>query len=162
MTPPIVIAGVVIVGDMDMSARLKSRPTVDVSVAFANPKSRTLTCPSTVSYVRRLQIAVNDAVIMGGAERLCDLERNRQRLIDWNGPSGNAIGERGSVDELEDQGASARAFLDAVNRRNVRMIQRRQHLRLALEAREAMGSAANNSGRTSAGRDGHVLEVRGL
>ena len=101
-------------------------------------------------YVRGLQIAVNDALMVGGAERLCDLERNRQRFVNGDRPLRDAIGERRPFDELEDEGAYVgrvlllrpaghACFFEAVDRRNVRMIERREHLRFALEAREAIG-----------------------
>ena len=49
--------------------------------------------------------------------------------------------ERGALDELENQEANAVSFLEAVDRADVGMVQRREHPRFALEARESIGMA---------------------
>ena len=53
--------------------------------------------------VRRLEIAVNDAVLMRGFQRLRDLLRDRQGLRDGHAPSGDAIGQRRPLDQLQHQ-----------------------------------------------------------
>ena len=47
--------------------------------------------------------------------------------------------ERAALDELENQEANAVSFLEAVDRADVGMVQRREHPRFALEARESIG-----------------------
>ena len=47
----------------------------------------------------------------------------------------DALGERGAFDELEDE----RVLLEPIDRRHVRMIERREYLRLALEAFHPLG-----------------------
>ena len=49
----------------------------------------------------------------------------------------------GAFDQLHDERADAARILEAVNLRDVRMIERREHLRLAAEAREALGIVGN-------------------
>ncbi len=78
---------------------------------------------------------MDDAVLVRGLEGFGDLPGDRQRLVQRNGSLRDAIRERRSLDELEDE----RAFLESVNRRDVQMIERREDLRLALEARQAIG-----------------------
>ena len=53
--------------------------------------------------------------------------------------------ERGALDEFENQEANAVSFLEAVDRADVGMVQRREHPRFALEARESIGMARERS-----------------
>ncbi len=55
------------------------------------------------------------------------------------GPVRDAIGERRSVDQLQHERLQRLRFFEAVDRGDVRMIQRRQDLRFPLEAREPIG-----------------------
>jgi hypothetical protein len=67
-------------------------------------------CQSEVQYlhraigsdldVRRLQIAVDDAVIVGGFERVGDLAGDGEHLVQRERPAGNARGELFAVDQL--------------------------------------------------------------
>ena len=50
-----------------------------------------------------LQVAVNDALLVSGFERLSDLARDRQRLVERQRALRDAIGKRGTFDELEHQ-----------------------------------------------------------
>ena len=76
--------------------------------------------------VGRLQIAMDDALLVRRFERVGDLPRDGQRLADRRcGPVAMPIGERVAVDELEDQRGRAVHVLEAVDRADVRMIQRR-------------------------------------
>jgi len=52
-----------------------------------------------------LQVAMDDAVLVRRFERVGDLARDRQGLVQRKRAVGNAIGERRTVDELEDQRA---------------------------------------------------------
>jgi hypothetical protein len=49
------------------------------------------------------------------------------------------VGRRLAGDELHHDGGRARRFLYAVHRRDVRMIQRREQFRFALEPRDSIG-----------------------
>ena len=134
--PACVIAGVVIVGDID---RLGDEPAAG-SIAFARPKSSTFTVPSGAHLdVRGLQIAVNDALLVRGFERLGDLLRDGQRFVERNRAARDALREIVALDELHHERGDAAAFFEAVDRGDVRMIQRGEHFRFALEAREPIG-----------------------
>ena len=54
-------------------------------------------------------------------------------------PACDEVRERRPIDQLQDERLLAVRFLEPVDRRDVRMIQRREHLRFALEARQAIG-----------------------
>ena len=66
--------------------RLRDDPRAEPapgSIAFASPKSSTFTVPSGRDLdVRGLQVAVDDALLVRGFERLGDLPRDRQRLVE--------------------------------------------------------------------------------
>ena len=87
--------------------------------------------------VGRLQIPMDDALFVSSLKRLRDLFRDRQRLIERNGTPRDAIRERRSFDEFQHKCLGAVRIFEPVDRRNVRMIQRREDLRFTLEARES-------------------------
>ena len=68
---------------------------------------------------------------MRDADGLGDVQR-RER---------DPLGERRPFDQLQNQRGRAARLFDAVNRRDVRMAQRREDFRLALKARGALGIA---------------------
>ena len=76
-------------------------------------------------FVRRLQ-------------RLRDLLGNRQRLIQRDRPLGDPVGEGRAFNELQDQRLRVVGFLDAVDGRDPRVVEARQHLRFPLEPGEAI------------------------
>ena len=80
-------------------------------------------------------------------ESVGNLARDRNRLIDRRRPAGDPIGERLPLDQLEDQRVGLAAVLESVNRPDVRMVERSQHLRFALKRARRSGSAAKASGR---------------
>ena len=61
-------------------------------------------------------------------ERLGNLLRDRQRLVDRDRALRDPIRQRGPLDQLHDERGECRRFLQAVDRGDVRVIQRRQHL----------------------------------
>jgi len=92
-------------------------------------------------HVRRLHVAVHDALLVRFLERLGGLPRDRERLVDRDRAPLQPLGEVFSLDELHHQdvrlhAAFKRHLLEAVEVGDPRMIERRQQLRLALEARE--------------------------
>ena len=97
--------------------------------------------------IRRLEIAVDDPLLVCGFEGFRDLPRDRQRIVDGNRPLRDAIGERGPLDQLQHERLDAVRFFKAVDRGDVRMVERREHLRLALEAREPIGIAREELGK---------------
>ena len=97
--------------------------------------------------VLRLQVAVNDVLIVRRFERVGQLARDRQR-VDLQRAAARRRGtalrtapgddrrQRRAVDELHDQRQAAAGVLDAVDLRDVRMVQRGEDLGFALEARQ--------------------------
>ena len=72
-----------------------------------------------------------------------DLDEDVERLVERERPARDAIGERLSFDQLEGEVTAAAGFLEAVDRGDVRMVQRGQHPRLALESLQAIGVLGN-------------------
>ena len=81
---------------------------------------------------------MNDPLRMGSFEGLRDLSGTRQRFVQREGTLCNAVGERGSLNQFKDERVDAMRFLDAENRGDVGMVQRRKNLRFALEPSEAV------------------------
>ena len=54
-------------------------------------------------------------------------------------PRARRYGQRRSLDQLQHEGLNAISLLELVNRRDVRVVQRGEDVRFALEAREAIG-----------------------
>ena len=82
---------------------------------------------------------MDDPLLVRRFERLRDLPRDRQGLVERDRAARNALREIVALDELHHEGVHARRFLEAVDRGDVRMIQRREGLRLALKPRETIG-----------------------
>ena len=89
------------------------------------------------------QIAVDDALLVRRLEGAGHLQRNRHRFVERDRAPGDAIGERRSFDQLEHERGASRLFLDAIDRGDVRMIERCEELRLAVETRQPLGIAAD-------------------
>ena len=89
--------------------------------------------------VRGFQIAMDDALLMRGFESLGDLLRDWQRLVDWDRALCKALRQVVTFDQFHHEGVQAGRLLEAVNRGDVGMIQRRERLRLALETCQAFG-----------------------
>jgi hypothetical protein len=91
--------------------------------------------PSSVDFdIGGLEIAMNDALLVRGLECLGNLLRNRERFVDGDRTARDPVCERRALDELHDQGATATSFFEAVDLRDLRVVQRRQCLGFALEA----------------------------
>ena len=75
--------------------------------------------------------AASSASAICRASASASVERHR--------PVGDALREVLALDQLHHDRADAVAVLQAVDRRDVGMVQRRQHLGFALEARQALG-----------------------
>ena len=82
---------------------------------------------------------MDDALLVCGFERFGDLPRNGERLVERERTLGDALGERRPLDQLHDERAHAGGVLEPVNVRDVRMIERRERLRLAFEPGEPLG-----------------------
>ena len=96
--------------------------------------------------VRGLQVAVHDALLVRGLERLGDPEREAGRLLRLERAALQPGGERLAGRELHHEEALAVALLETVDAGDARVGQRREHARLALEAREPLGVAREARG----------------
>ena len=88
--------------------------------------------------VRGLQIAVDDALFVCRLERVGNLPCDRERLVERNRAAGDSLREVLALDQLHDQRRGVTRLLEAVDLRDVRVVQRGERLRLALEPREAL------------------------
>ena len=82
--------------------------------------------------IRRLQVPVDDPVLMCRLQRLGDLPRDRQRVGDLHRASSDQIGQCLALYQFHDQPAYAAGFFEAVNDDDVGMIQCCQRTCLAL------------------------------
>jgi hypothetical protein len=74
-----------------------------------------------------------------GLQRVDDLAGDRQRLGQGNRAARDALLERFAVDELQHEEPAAVDLLEAVDRADLRVVERGQHARLALEAGHPVG-----------------------
>ena len=141
MTPtPVIIVGEVIVGESVTTGPVRSRPTGldrlrESEVQYLDRAVR------THLDVGRLQIAVDDALLMRGFERLGDLFRDGQRFVQRNGTVSNAVSERRSFDQFHHERDGAIRLLEAVNVGDVRMIQGCEDFRFTPESGQPLGIA---------------------
>ena len=91
---------------------------------------------------------MDDALLVRGFERIGDLQRNQQRVIEGDRARRDPIGKRRPLDQLHDQRGDARGLLEPVNVCDVRMVQRREDFRLTLESGEPLRIAGNRAGST--------------
>ena len=88
--------------------------------------------------IGRLHVAMHDAFGVRGFQRVGDLNRQRQQLIDGERAGAHYFGERLALQQLHDDEMLAIVLLDGVNRANVRVIQRGCGASFALEAFEQL------------------------
>ena len=74
-----------------------------------------------------------------GFQRLRDLLGDGEGFIDRDGPLRDAIPERRPLDQFHHQRDSARALFEAVNLRDVRMIERGKRSRFAIKSCQPFG-----------------------
>ncbi len=115
--------------------------------------------PARALDVRGLQVAVNDPLLVRGLERIGNLPPDRQRFTDRNRALRDSLRERVAFNQFEHQRAPAVHRLDAVDRADVRVVERRQHARFALEAHHAV-AVVHKRGRQHF--DGNVAAERGV
>ena len=90
------LAIAVIVGDNDTSVAVSSVSACEVE---------DLDAVSGELDVRRLQIPMHDALFMRGIERGDDLDGDIQCLVDAEGAGRDPLGQRWTLDQLEDERA---------------------------------------------------------
>ena len=89
---------------------------------------------------------MHDALVVRDGERFGELLRNRQGFIEGDRPLRDAVGERGALDQLHHEKRGRVVLLERVNRGDAGVIERREHLGLAGEARETIGIARKRVG----------------
>ena len=82
---------------------------------------------------------MDDALLVCRFDSLGQLQGDPQRLVHGQRSVLQALGEIGAVDQFHGQGVAVVLGFETVDRRDARMVQRRQHLRLAAKARQALG-----------------------
>ena len=84
--------------------------------------------------VGRLQIAMNDPLPMRHLQGVCDLDRDRDGILDGERTLQQPLGECRSVDQFKYQGGHSVDALEAIDGADVRMVEGRENLCFALEA----------------------------
>ncbi|HZM95205.1 MAG TPA: hypothetical protein VFB92_17375 [Vicinamibacterales bacterium] len=79
---------------------------------------------------------MNDALLVRRFERLGNLLRDRERLIERDRTSSHALREIVSLDQFHHEGSHAPALFEAVDGGDVWVVQRGEGLGFTLEARE--------------------------
>ena len=82
---------------------------------------------------------MNDASLMCGLERVGDLAGDGDGLVERDWALRDQIRQGRSLDQLKNQGACVVSFFQAVDRGDVRVVQRREDFGLTLEPGEAVG-----------------------
>jgi hypothetical protein len=129
----------VTVGDMRESPADERPPDATGSSAFANPKSRIFTLPSGVNFTFA---GFNRGERSPGRvplEPFGDLPRDVDRLRDGDGSPFQPLRQVFAGHQLERDEAHALSFVESVDAGDRRVVQRREHLRFALEPRQPLG-----------------------
>ena len=82
---------------------------------------------------------MDDAFLVRRLERVGDLSRDARAPRRAAAARRDPFRQRLALDQLQHEGAHAVGLFEAVDRRDVRVVERRQHPRLALEARQPLG-----------------------
>jgi len=98
---------------------------------------------------------MNHSLLVSVLQGVRDLPGDGQRFLERDRALRDALGQRRALRQLEHQ----RAVLHAIDRRDVGMVQRRQHLRFAGESRHAVGVLRERFGDDF---DGHVAAQLGI
>ena len=81
---------------------------------------------------------MNDSLLVCGFERLGNLSADRQRVMKRERSFRDSVGKRRPLDELHHQRLRLVRFFEAVDVSDVRVIQRGEHLRLAMESSQPL------------------------
>ena len=91
----------------------------------------------------RLEVGMDDALFVRRLECLGNLRRDPEAFAQRNRSAGDSLREIVTIDEFDDESGDTVALFESVDRRNMGMIQRREHLRFPLEAGEALGTVCH-------------------
>src|SRR5262249_9496665 len=87
---------------------------------------------------RRLQIAMDDPLVMCRFEGFTDTLRNVQSFIERDRAAAETFGQRLAFDKFQHEEARAVSFLEIIDARDIWGIERRDHLGFMLESLEAV------------------------
>ena len=133
---PVSVACALSVGELH---HVRPRAARDVE-AFGQPEVQHFHRAVLADFdVRGLQVPMDDPLLVRGFEGVRDLRSDRERLVDGDRPADDPISERRALDQLHHQRVYAVGVFEPVDLRDVRMIERREHLRFSPEAGEAIG-----------------------
>src|SRR6516165_7940651 len=104
---------------------------------------------------------MDDAFVMRRFKGLRDLPGDVERLIDWNRPASDALVQTLAVDEFEHEELRAVDLFEAVDLRDVRMVERGEHLGFTVEAGDALGIVGEGSRQDLQGNVATELRVLG-
>ena len=90
---------------------------------------------------------MDDAALVRRIERVSDLPREGERIVNRHRTLAQTLGQRVALNELQNQRRLPGVVFDAVDRADVRMVERGEYPRLAFEAREAFRIMCNAAGR---------------
>jgi hypothetical protein len=86
---------------------------------------------------------MDDTFLMRRFERVGDLTREGQRVLDGNRSHGEAVGQRGSHHQFQNKGTHTVRFLETVDTGDVGVIERREQFGFPLESRQSVGVVRN-------------------
>ena len=90
---------------------------------------------------------MHDPLLVRRLERPGDLTGDLEALVDRHRPAGDPLGERVALDELEHERLDPSRLLEAVDRGDVGVVERREHLRLAPESGQPLGILRHRLGK---------------
>src|SRR5262245_32203825 len=82
---------------------------------------------------------MDDAVLMGGGDRIAHLRGDGQQSIEREATLGQDVGQRAAFDQRHRDEMRARGFLDRIDVHDGGMVETRERSRLALESLETLG-----------------------
>jgi hypothetical protein len=133
-----------------------------VSLNLASPKSSSFAPARRNHDVGGLQIAVCHALTVRLVERVGDLRRQLERLADRQRAALQPVGERFALQVFHDQKVGLVFAADVVEHADVRVVQRRDRPRLALEALSHFGVIGKTRGEYFDGDGPFQSRVGGL
>jgi len=89
---------------------------------------------------------MNDGALVGGLEGFGNLSRDRQRLIEGQGPARDFFCEGFALYQLHHQRAHLARLFAAMDVRNVRVVERSEDLCLSLESSKTVGIVREERG----------------
>ena len=104
---------------------------------------------------------MDDALLVGALEGLGYLLRDDDCLVERQRPALQSLAEVLAFHQLQHQEQLSARLLEAMDRRDVRVVERREQLRLAAEAGQPLGILRHLGGQHLEGHLAPELRVRG-